>query len=174
LSTTVEAQVFTGDGVKLPKHLQELDGTNGVTAARQALITGTNTSWDLVVLQDQSMAPAYHYSADYYESRDAGVDLNNLIEPTGTVTIFLSTWARQFSDVHTMQERLNVGYRQYQQAAYNPLSFVAPVGVAFQLVKDNTIAAGGVVSSAPFNSLYKGDGSHPSDNGSYLAACVSS
>jgi hypothetical protein len=172
LSVTVEAQVFTGNGAKLPRHLQELDGTNGDTAARQALITGSNTSWDLVVLQDQSMVPAYHYSSDFYASRDAGVEINKLIEPTGAVTMFLSTWARQYSDFPTMQERLNDGYREYQYAAKDPLSFVAPAGVAFELVYHDTIAKGGTSTSAPFSSLYKGDGSHPSDQGSYLAACV--
>jgi hypothetical protein len=45
-NTTVEAQASTYNGARLPRHLQDLDGTNGDTAPRQALITGNNTRWD--------------------------------------------------------------------------------------------------------------------------------
>jgi hypothetical protein len=79
------ANIETGrsvpNGAKLPRHLQELDGTNGDTAPRQALITGNNTRWDLVVLQDQSAVPAYIYSDLWYQSQEAAVKLNKLIEP---------------------------------------------------------------------------------------------
>jgi hypothetical protein len=180
LSTTVEAQASTHNGAKLPRHLQDLDGTNGDTAPRQALITGNNTNWDLVVLQDQSGVPAYTYSDLWRDSLEAGVGLHKLIEPTGAVTIFLLTWGRQngvgpndfFTDYPKMQEYLNFGYRQYQLAANNPLSFVAPAGIAFKLIYDDTISAGGTATSPPFSDLYSSDGSHPSDQGSYLAACV--
>ena len=71
-----------------------------------------------------------------------------------------------------MQQYLNFGYRGYQQAANNPRSFVAPAGIAFQLIYDDTISARGTVTSSPFSDLYSGDGSHPSVQGSYLAACA--
>jgi hypothetical protein len=180
LSTTVEAKRSAPGGAKLPGHLRDLDGTNGDTVQRQALITGNNTSWDLVVLQDQSVVPAYVYSDIWEDSLNAGVELNNLIEPTGAVTMFLSTWGRQrglgpdhfFSDYLKMQAYLNLGYRKYQLAANSPQSFVAPAGVAFQLIYDDTILAGGTEAASQFNDLYKPDGSHPSQQGSYLAACV--
>jgi hypothetical protein len=180
LNITVDAQRSTPNAAKLPRHLADLDGTNGDTAARQALITGNITSWDLVVLQDQSGVPAYTYSALWWDSLEAGVELNKLIEPTGAVTMFLLTWGRQkgvgpddfFSDYAKMQQYLNFGYRQYQQAANNPRSFVAPAGLAFQLIYDDTISAGGTEASSPFSDLYSGDGSHPSVQGSYLAACA--
>jgi hypothetical protein len=179
-NTTVEAQRSAPNGAKLPRHLQDLDGTNGDTAARHALITGNNTSWDLVVIQDQSGVPAYTYSDLWWDSLEAGVELNKLIEPTGAVTMFLLTWGRQkgvgpddfFSDYPKMQRYLNTGYRQYQQAANNPRSFVAPAGLAFQLIYDDTISAGGTEASSPFSDLYSNDGSHPSWQGSYLAALV--
>jgi hypothetical protein len=179
-NTTVEAQASTQNSAKLPRHLQELDGTNGDTAARQALITGNNTSWDLVVLQDQSSVPAYTYSEVWYDSLEAGVELNKLIEPTGAVTMFLHTWGYRdgvdgailLPDFPSMQNFLDFGYRQYQLAANNPQSFVAPAGIAFQLIFDDTIWAGGTKSNSHFTDLYDGDGVHPSDQGSYLAACV--
>jgi hypothetical protein len=95
LSTTVEAKRSAPGGAKLPEHLRNLDGTNGDTAPRQALITGNNTSWDLVVLRDQSVVPAYTYSDLWWDSLNAGVELNNLIETIGAVAMFLSTWGRQ-------------------------------------------------------------------------------
>jgi hypothetical protein len=180
LGTTVEAQASTHNGAKLPRHLQDLDGSNGETVARQALITGNNTSWDLVVLQDQSSVPAYTYSDSWYESRDAGVELNKLIEPTGAVTMFLHTWGYRegvdgdplLTDFPSMQIYLDTGYRLYQQAANNPRSFVAPAGIAYHLVFDDTTYSGGTQPFSLFTDLYSSDGIHPSDQGSYLAACV--
>jgi hypothetical protein len=179
-STTVEAQASTANGARLTRHLADLDGTNGETAARQALITGNNTSWDLVVLQDQSSVPAYTYSDSWYESRDAGVELNKLIEPTGAVTMFLHTWGYRegvdgdplLVDFPSMQIYLDTGYRLYQQAANNPRSFVAPAGIAYHLIFDETTYAGGTKPFSLFTDLYSSDGIHPSDQGSYLAACV--
>jgi hypothetical protein len=177
----VEAQRSTGNGAKLPRHLADLDGTNGDTAARQALITGNNTSWDLVVLQDQSAVPAYIYSDLFDDSLAAGTEIHRLIQPTGAVTMFLLTWGRQrglgpdefFSDYSKMQQYLTFGYREYQKAANIPVrSFVAPAGLAFQLVYEDTIAAGGTEASSPFSDLYAGDGSHPDRQGTYLSACV--
>jgi hypothetical protein len=182
LNTTVEAQASTKGGRKLTRHLAELDGSRGDTAARQALITGNNTSWDLVVLQEQSLIPGYtyEYSELWEDSREAGVKIQNLIEPTGAVTMFLLTWGRQkgleddeyYTDFPTMQQYLSGGYRQYQQAANDPRSFVAPAGLAFQLIYDDTISAGGTDASSPFSDLYNDDESHPSVQGSYLSACV--
>jgi hypothetical protein len=148
--------------------------------ARQSLITGNNTSWDFVILQDQSAVPADIYSELWWDSLDAGVELNKLIEPTGAVTMFLLTWGRQkglgsddfFTDFLKMQAYLNAGYRQYQLAANNPRSFVAPAGIAYQLIYDETILVGGTETSSPFSDLYSGDGSHPSVQGSYFSACV--
>jgi hypothetical protein len=158
LNTTVEAQASTKGGRKFTRHLAELDGSKGDTAARQALITGNNTSWDLVVLQDQSRLPGYTYSDLWYDSLEAGVEIQNQIEPTGAVTMFLLTWGRQkgfdddyYPDFPTMQQHLNDGYREYQKAANNPRSFVAPAGLAFQLIYDDTIFAGGTDTSSPFS-----------------------
>ena len=144
------------------------------------MITGNNTSWDLVVLQDQSVVPAYVYSDIWEASLAAGAEIHRLIQPSGAVTMFLETWGRQtgldgdslFTDFPTMQAYLNFGYQKYQQAANNPRSFVAPAGIAFQLIYDDTILAGGTASSSPFRDLYKGDGSHPDVQGTYLSACV--
>jgi hypothetical protein len=182
LKETVETQANLWTNARLTDHLQDLNGTNGDhTLPRQALITGNNTKWDLVVLQDQSALPAYTYSTLWNESRDAGVEINKLIEPTGAVTMFLLTWGRQrglttdkfFPDYAKMQDYLAFGIHKYWQAASSPRSFVAPTGIAFGLIYDEEIAAGGSADSKSFRELYDDDdGSNPSEQGSYLSACV--
>jgi hypothetical protein len=52
----------------------------------------------------------------------------------------------------------------YEKAARENDSLVAPVGHAFSIVNAQ--------DKALFRKLYKNDGSHPSDHGGYLAACV--
>jgi hypothetical protein len=186
LGTTVQAKGRYRNAAKLTRHLADLDGSNGDNSARQALITGNNTSWNLVVLQDQSAVPAYVGSGLFKKSKQAGVKLHKLIEPTGAVTMFLLTWGRQtglkkgFADFPTMQHWLNQGYREYQKAASTSSShsaparqsFVAPAGVAFQLIYNQEIARGHPATSKNFRLLFGRDGSHPSVQGSYLAACV--
>jgi hypothetical protein len=85
--------------------------------------------------------------------------------------MFLLTWSRQkglgsddfFPGFLKMQAYLNSGYRQYQLAAKNPRSFVAPAGIAYQLMYDETILGEGTEISSPFSGLY------PSVQGSYLS-----
>jgi hypothetical protein len=178
LKETVETQANLGTNARLIDHLQDLNGTNGDTLPRQALITGNNTKWDLVVLQDQSTP--HTYSTLWNQSQDAGVEINKLIEPTGAVTMFLLTWGRQkglgdwvFPDFEKMQNYLAFGIHKYWQAASSPRSFVAPTGIAFGLIYDEEIAAGGSADSKSFRELYDDDdGSNPSEQGSYLSACV--
>jgi hypothetical protein len=181
LNETVETRANLWNNAKLADHLQDLNGTNGDTRPREALITGNNTKWDLVVLQDQSALPAYTYSELFNQSRDAGVELNKLIEPTGAITMFLLTWGRQrglatdkfFPDYEKMQDYLNFGIHEYRQAAKDPRSFVAPAGIAFRLIYDEEVAVGGSAESKSFRALFDDyEGSHPSVEGSYLSACV--
>jgi hypothetical protein len=181
LNETVETRANLWNNAKLLDHLQDLNGTNGDSRPRQELITGNNTKWDLVVLQDQSTLPAYTYSELWNQSRDAGVELNKLIEPTGAVTMFLLTWGRQrglatdkfFPDYEKMQDYLNYGIHKYWQAANDPRSFVAPTGLAFRLIYDEEVAVGGSAESKSFRALFDDyEGSHPSVEGSYLSACV--
>jgi hypothetical protein len=181
LKETVETQANLWNNARLEEHLQDLNGTNPNALPRQALITGNNTKWDLVVVQDQSTLPAYTYSTLWNASRDAGVKINKLVEPTGAVTMFLLTWGRQrgldsdkfFPNYAKMQDYLNFGIFEYWQAARSPRSFVAPTGIAFRLIYDAEIAVGGSADSKSFRELYDDyEGSHPSEQGSYLSACV--
>lgn len=182
----VDAQAVTAGGYRLTQHLEDADGTNGERPLRQALVTGDNTEWDLVVLQGQSQIPAFPMvQTEWTDSRDAAVSLNELIAPTGAHTMFFLTWGRRdgdsrnpgrFPDFSTMQGYLTAGYEAFRDVSSSEVrpTYIAPVGVAFELVYDDVAGAGDVPedSGTSFYRLYASDGSHPSTEGSYLAACV--
>lgn len=71
----------------------------------------------------------------------------------------MTNYTQTFS---TMQQYLTGGYREYQQTVNNPWSFVAPAGLAFQLIYGGIIRAGGTDTSAPLSDLNNDDESHPS------------
>jgi hypothetical protein len=75
-----------------------------------------------------------------------------------------------------MQERLEQGYRQMkiQIELDGYRAVIAPVGLAFKEIHDEEILAGRdpLDPNGSFYALYSSDGSHPSLEGSYLAACV--
>lgn len=168
---------FTGhleDAGKEGEQLNELLATEGA-------------SWTVVVLQEQSIIPAYHaaIATGWYESLGAAEELDELAEKAGADTIFLMTWGRRqglaediefLPDFLTMQELLAGGYEKYALLTSTPErpTRVAPVGLAWLTIWNDTVAAGDdpLHENALFWRLYSNDGSHPSVLGSYLAALV--
>lgn len=130
--------------------------------------------WDYVVLQEQSQIPAIPVLRDSC-MLPAAVNLYDsvkLYNPCAGVLFFL-TWGRRFggiqcfvpnycsidfADFGQMQDSLTRSYILVANVVNQP---VAPVGEAWRLVLDNTSMV-----------LHNSDDSHPSVNGSYLAACV--
>ncbi|MFT5240357.1 MAG: hypothetical protein ACI9OU_001713 [Candidatus Promineifilaceae bacterium] len=126
----------------------------------------TEGNWDLVVLQDQSQTPAL--SPDVFAA--AAVGLDKYIDAAGAKTVLYQTWGRRdgdkrnaerFPDYASMQKALSTSYRS---AAKRCDAILAPVGDTWSRVRAADTRLG--------NALYKTDGSHPSDKGAYLAACV--
>ena len=78
----------------------------------------------------------------------------------------------EYPDYETMQQYLEFGYLAYAEnlsSDRRPV-FIAPVGMAFEnifLSISNATEDGTI-----FSDLYAADGSHPSIQGTYLAACV--
>ena len=107
--------------------------------------------------------------------------IDDLVDENGGDTFFLMTWGYRngdesnswrYPDYETMQQYLETGYLAYAEnlsSDRRPV-FIAPVGMAFENIffsisnatEDGTI----------FSDLYAADGSHPSIQGTYLAACV--
>jgi hypothetical protein len=141
----------TPGGYSLSQH-----ATNATSLAKL-----NSNNWDHVVLQDQSLKPAYT-PIEFYAGAE---ELLKLINPSSSClnkAIFYMTWGRK--------NNTNYPYYTHQQLTTNSYNKVAdifdteisPVGVAWKKVRDD---------NDPIN-LYDSDGSHPSYAGSYLAACV--
>jgi len=182
----VYAESIAPGGYTLADHAERADGTMGDdTAQRQALVAGPNAgTWAFVVLQDQSQVPGFPETELMWQaSRDGAVVLDGLIDAGGAETVFLLTWGRRdgdsmnptmYPDFSTMQDRLLEGYLAYADAVSDDdhQAWVAPAGLAFREIHDDIVAAGEdpLAADSAFYTLYSGDGSHPSELGSYLAA----
>jgi hypothetical protein len=121
--------------------------------------------WDFVVLQEQSIVPAVP------DARTSGMypavrQLTQMIRSQGAEPVLLLTWGRRdglpeygFPDFQSMQDQLTAGYLGIADELDER---VAPVGVAWQ----------NGVTRDPSLELWQPDGSHPTQAGTYLAACV--
>jgi hypothetical protein len=123
----------------------------------------TERKWDYVILQEQSSL-----GRDYWVDGNARVVGDELFAPAaalwskaardaGAQPVFYLTWSRKGTPED--QAALNHAYFSAAHLAGAP---VAPVGIAWQLVR----------RERPDLELYWKDGSHPSPAGSYLAACA--
>jgi hypothetical protein len=127
--------------------------------------------WDYVVLQEQSQYPTipyYRLNSTYPSARG----LDSMIVAHGERTAFFMTWGRK----HGGQQIIN-GYCSYPFAnfcqmqdtlafAYMEISrelnaILCPVGLCWEQA----------VTLNPQVNLWQADGSHPTLEGSYLAAC---
>merc|ERR1719343_170893 len=167
--------------------------SSGGTAHHTALTSsqGGETSWGFVVFQEQSHVPGLccytdqnYTDSDFAASAEAVVELDRKAEARGATTVLYQTWGRR--DGHgsrpylgtfvLMNDAVADGYNYYASliTRSNRCPIIAPVGTAFRLIYDDILEAGGDPSdsSSLFYKLYNPDASHPSDRGTYLAACV--
>ena len=121
--------------------------------------------WKFVVLQEQSEVPSIQQTRTQ-EMYPAARILVGDIEQVGAKPILFITWAHRdglpsngMPNYVSMQAQINNGYILIAQAFNVP---VAPVGYAWQAVR----------SQYPQINLWQADGSHPTEEGTYLAACV--
>lgn len=182
----LETVGVTPGGYRLSQHAA--DARTDGTAQRRWLVTGTpeERAWDVLVLQDQSQVPGFGAThPETSASSDGALELAALADATDTPVVLYLTWGRRdgdtrnpgvYPDFLTMQASLEAGYRGYAQrmtdAGY--AARIAPIGPGFRLVHQDVVAAGGVPTDpgSSFHALYASDGSHPSMDGTYLAACV--
>ena len=129
--------------------------------------------WDYVVIQEQSQKPAFSPSQVQAETYPYAAQLHDSILANDSCTeiIFYMTWGRKYGDASNcpfyppictfegMQWRLR---GSYVEMADDNEALVSPVGEAFKYSRmaDSTI------------NLYSTDNSHPSLEGTYLAACT--
>ncbi len=121
--------------------------------------------WDFVILQEQSQFPA---SAQIRKDQmyPAARSLAGVIKAHGATPVFLETWAHRdgqpeygLPSYAAMQYEIALGYLGLAQELNAPL---ASVGYAWSVA----------IQEHPELTLWQDDGSHPSEQGTYLAACV--
>jgi hypothetical protein len=129
--------------------------------------------WDFVVLQEQSQTPAFpdaQVASACYPYARALDSLVHLANPCAK-TLFYMTWGRKNGDagncpsfplICTYNGMDSLLRTRYTIMAQNNKSVLSPVGVAWHKMRD----------LFPATELYQADESHPSEAGSYLAACT--
>ena len=154
-----ELRFGTPGGKDLTFHLTDSTSQKALKSAR----------WDFVVIQDQSQKPGLggKYTQGFHT---AAKGLCAAIRKQGGKPCFFMTWGRRdgdkrnthvYPDFSTMHGKISGAY---EKAGRENDSLVAPVGHAFSIIHSQ--------DKALFKKLYKKDGSHPSSQGGYLAACV--
>lgn len=168
-----DVALSTGDSIIYDKNTP--GGTtlasHASNATTQAKIKADN--WDYVVLQAQSQEPSFPIQQVETETFPFAQQLCDSIRANDICSrpLFYMTWGRENGDASNcpfwppvctyegMDSLLNLRYRM--MADMND-GYVSPVGATWRYIRDNHPEIG----------LYTGDGSHPSQAGSYAAACT--
>jgi hypothetical protein len=164
------AQLALAGGERRFDQVQECPGGSTLqqhwdSGADTALLSGSHFDW--MVLQDQSQEPSFALSTLETDLYPYITQLDAAGRDAGTSTMLYLTWGRQNGDLENvpgdtydaMQDRLIRGYETIAARLHVP---VAPVGIAWRRV----------VQQQPQVVLWQSDGSHPTEAGTYLAACV--
>lgn len=129
-------------------------------------------NWDMVVLQEQSQLPSFPIEqviTDVFPYARFLDSLINIYNPCGE-TVFYRTWGRKNGDasncswwppVCTYQGMDSLLQLRYMMMADSNQAIVSPVGAVWNYIRQYY----------PDIELYQMDESHPSQAGSYAAAC---
>jgi hypothetical protein len=125
--------------------------------------------WDFVVLQAQSQEPSFPDAQVDTQTLPYAIQLADSIYANNfcSEALFFMTWGRENGDpqwgpistFEGMNSRLRSAYMRFADSVDGAVS---PVGSAWRYIRENY----------PSIDLYTSDGSHPSYEGSYLAACT--
>ncbi|WP_165313579.1 DUF4886 domain-containing protein [Vibrio ziniensis] len=117
----------------------------------------TLKSWDVVVLQGNSMEPISKKSNSREYFQTSAKKMAEIAHDAGSKVVYFMTWAQK-----SHPEQTQALAKAYMVIAEETGGYVAPVGLAFaQSMKQY-----------PEINLYHSDGKHPSLAGTYLAASV--
>ena len=126
--------------------------------------------WDVVVIQGQSQEPSFPDSQVNTSTLPFAVRLSDSIWASNACSnvMYYMTWGRQngdpqWSGINTFEKMNDRLYNAYMRMAdSSDRSMVSPVGAVWKYVRANH----------PTINLYNPDESHPSIEGTYLAACT--
>jgi hypothetical protein len=187
LFRAVRVEEVTAGGYRLAQHLEDAR-TDGTPLARW-LRTGTpeETSFDAVVLQEQSQIGGLPTATkERAASIAAASALAALATARGARVVLYMTWGYEhgdppndligFATYEGMQDHLDEDYVALTALLREQGATVllAPVGGGFRIVREDVTRAGGEPEAAgsDFDRLYEADGIHPSLRGAYLASCI--
>ena len=154
--TGAEVVQHTRGGARLAEHLNP-----STKLGAKTLAAFENGSWDYVILQEMSNAPVTSKKA-FLRSV---TQLCELIHDNGATPLLYATWAykRNSEKMNSMSlsydEMAAQMYEAYHEAAARNNALVADVGQRFYELSET-------------QELYAGDGCHPNEAGSRLAAEV--
>jgi hypothetical protein len=155
LGRPVYADMIAPGGATLADH----------AASAEVLAKIRTGHWTYVVLQEQSLMPSVEQSRQRQMYPAARV-LADEIRRAGARPVFFATWGREkgwpeggFADYAPLQTAVTLGYRTIAGELH---AVVAPVGDAWAEV----------AAQYPDIPLWQGDGSHPTVQGTFLAANV--
>lgn len=151
----VAVGMYAQGGWALEDHAKSAESINTIQSQK----------WTYVVLQEHSQFPAVE-GWRLYNMYPAARTLAGQIRDTGATPLFYLTWARRngfpeygMYDYESMQTQVNSGYYGIASELSVP---VVPVGSAWRLA----------LAEHAELTLFQDDGNHPTEQGSYLAACV--
>jgi len=148
-------EMAVGPGYQLSQHAN----------SQKTLNTISDGKWDFVILQEQSTLPII--AEDRQREMIPAIQiLDRTIKKTGAQTMLFMTWGRRdgLSNLgsrgfNQMQDKLSSAY---WEAGRRVDAIVAPVGEAWRQAR----------IQKPYFPLWNDDGSHLSNSGTYLTACV--
>ena len=152
----------TPGGYTLERHLSDNTSTGLIRSK----------SWNYLVLQEQSQLPSFPESDVQKYVYPSAKGLYDLARANDTCTrlVFYRTWGRKNGDskncpvwppVCTYQGMDSLLALRYEQMAKDNAGLLSPVGDVWKEIRNQY----------PNLELYKADESHPSEVGSYAAAC---
>lgn len=126
--------------------------------------------WDVVVIQGQSQEPSFPDAQVDSQTLPYALQLSDSIWANNSCSnvMYYMTWGRQngdpqWSEINTFEKMNTRLYNAYMRMAdSSDQAMVSPVGRAWSYVRENH----------PGINLYNADQSHPSAEGTYLAACT--
>ncbi len=172
-NTLKQLALSLGDSIEVDSYCPGGSTLNSLYNDANTLAKIQLPGWDYVVVQAQSQEPSFspvQVAADTYPFAKKLDSLIHISNPCAE-TIFYMTWGRKNGDAGNcaayppvctfegMQQRLRESYLEMSADNHATCS---PVGVAWRTCR----------SQFPAVELYNPDESHPSANGTYLAACV--
>lgn len=169
---TADVAISAGDTLLFDSHTPggySLEGHSTNSMSIEKIMQG---HLDFVILQDQSQRPAMPINQviqnvfPYARTLDS---INQIYNPCGE-TMFFMTWGRKNGDasncswwppVCTYEGMDSLLHLRYMMMADNNQAVVSPVGAVWRYLRNQY----------PSIDLYSADESHPSEAGSYAAAC---